>query len=64
LALLQENSGAEVAKLPDALYKILLMWKEDAKRPEAPGTELMNPLAELDIAGDEGALRQKMRIKK
>jgi hypothetical protein len=30
------------------------MEKEDAKRPEAPGTELMNPLAELDIAGDEG----------
>ena len=48
LALLQVNSRTEVAKLPDASYKILLMEKEDAKRPEAPGTELMNPLAVLD----------------
>ena len=39
LALLHINSGTEVVKLPDALYKILLMEKEAAKRPEAPGTE-------------------------
>lgn len=38
-----------MAKLPDALYKILLMENEDAKRPAAPGTERMNPLAELGI---------------
>ena len=38
-----------MAKLPVALYKILLMANEDAKRPEAPGTDPMNPLTELDI---------------
>ena len=38
-----------MTKLPDALYKILLIEKEDAKRPLAPGTVLMNPLAVLDI---------------
>jgi hypothetical protein len=54
LALLQENSGTEVAKLPDMVYTILLMEKEATKRPGAPGTEQMNPLAIIDIAGDEG----------
>jgi len=43
VALLLENSGTVLAKLPDALYKILLMVKEAEKRPDAPGTDLMKP---------------------
>ena len=46
VALLLEKSGTVLAKLPDALYKILLMEKEEAKRPFAPGTDLMKPLAD------------------
>jgi len=46
VALLLENSGTVLAKLPDALYRILLIVKEAEKRPDAPGTDLMKPLAD------------------
>ena len=49
VALLLENSGTVLAKLPDALYRILLMVKEAEKRPDAPGTDRMKPLADKDI---------------
>ena len=45
VALLLTNSGTVLAKLPDALYKILLMVKE-AKHAASPGTDRMKPLAD------------------
>jgi len=49
VALLLENSGTVLAKLPDAWYRILLMVKEAEKRPAVPGTDRMKPLVDKDI---------------